>query len=145
MFTTSPEQAMLTRYHRRRRWVIRICLILVFMLLILAVAGFLLLSPTGMTAEEAETAFAKLPANNSRGKAERLLGKPYFEGTENGVTTLSWQYYTHGLQKIDVFHCTLTCDQQGNIHSSNSIKVRVEGWDAWRWRWNKVKQRLGMK
>jgi len=136
---------MIIRNHPRRRWVIRLCLMLLFTLLILAVAGFYLLSSSGMTAGEAETAFAELKSNNSREKAERLLGKPYSEDTENGITTLSWQYYTHGLMKIDAFHCTMACDQQGKVQSSSSIKVRVEGWEAWRWRWNKVKQRLGIK
>lgn len=145
MSTTHSEQALLIRDHRRRRWVIRICVTLLFMIMILAVAGFVLLNPTGMTAEQAESAFAELKANNNRERAESLLGKPYSEDIENEVTRLSWQYYTHGLMKIDVFHCTMICDQQGKVRSSNSIKVRVEGWEAWRWRWNKVKQRLGIK
>lgn len=145
MSTTSPEQTLLTRHHRLRRWTIRICLSVLVLALILVVTGFVLLSPSGMTASEAEAAFAQIKPQGSREETVRLLGKPTTEETSHGVTTLSWQYYTHGLNHVDVFYCTQTRDQQGLLRSSNSIKAKIEGGEVWRWRCNKLKERLGIK
>ncbi|MFT3878268.1 MAG: hypothetical protein QM703_01250 [Gemmatales bacterium] len=145
MATNPSEQENLARSHRLRRWTIRICLLLLLIVLILTISCFVLLSPSGMTATEAEAAFAQMKPQSSREEAVRLLGKPTTEETSHGVTTLSWQYYTHGLNHVDVFYCTQTRDQQGLLRSSNSIKAKIEGGEVWRWRWNKLKQRLGMK
>lgn len=94
----------------------------------------MLLSPSGMTAAEAEAAFAQLKSAVSRQQAEHLLGKPNSEEIIKGITTLSWQYYTHDINQIDVFYCSIAWDERDLSSASRSIKAKIEGKEAWRWR-----------
>ena len=70
---TFTDAELLARHYRRRRWMIRICISLVLILLILTALGFVVLNPSGMSADEAAVAFTQLTHDDTRVRAEHFL------------------------------------------------------------------------
>lgn len=148
MSMSGPEQALLICDHRRRRWIIRLCLAFLFTILILTVIGLLLMSPMGMTAEEAEEICEQFDPSKvyHRTDFERLLGKPHQEKIADGRPVLNWRSYSHSLIEVKIFGFELHCFPDGVTYHWLTERGNTVNWQAaWRLRWMLFKNRLGWK
>lgn len=150
MSNSVTENALLQSDHRRRRWIIRIVLTSIFILLILTVAFLLLSSPTGMTTNEAVAAFAQIKLEQTLEDVERLLGKPVYANkythSDGGVgAMLTWQFFTPDKGNIDCFQYTFRCDENGMVHVVNSYRGVIGGWrNLLITRWLMLIRKLGL-
>lgn len=147
MLLTSAEQVLLTRDHRWRRWTIRICLSVLFMLLLLSVVGIALVSSSGITPDVAHTILTqRLTDKTTRAEVEHLIGKAQNESTQqNGSTMLEWHFTKHSINQVDLFEYKTFCNENGTIHNSSGIRCQFDGWSAWQIRWMLMKARFGWK
>ena len=137
------DAELLSRSRRRRRWVVRMCLSLFFLLILIGI-GVILLKPSGMTAEEAETALSDLKGENTRTSLEHIFGKPYRVETDDGGINLFWQFITQGVDRVDICQFKIRCCGDGSTQIKGFDTFRMEGWSAWTWRWTRLKSRLGL-
>ena len=151
MTLPATDAALLKNDHRRRRWIIRICLLSLLILPLSAVIAITLVSsPSGMTVDEAAAAFAQLKLQNTREDAERLLGKPVYANKythfDGGVgAMLTWQFFTPDKGDIDYFQCTLRSDEKGIVHVVNSSRGVIGGWkNILITRWIMLKRKMGI-
>src|SRR5260221_7133166 len=132
---TFTDAELLARHQRRRRWIVRITLGSMLVLLLLGLGG-LALTSTGMSIEEAEQIFKRLQSENaSVSRAESLLGKPFRYPL--------WLFTKSSFNKIEIFTVSHGSSNPGGYFWMSLGTLTLTGWEAWRFRWQMLKFRLG--
>lgn len=131
---------LLARSHRRRRWIVRITLGSLLVLLLLALAA-LALTSSSMSIEEAEAIFMRLQSEKiSTSDAELLLGKPLRFPRLAGK---AWAFTKSSFNEIEVL-IVVAGWKDANEGTWYSVgKETLTGSDAWKYRWQLLKWRLG--
>ncbi len=148
MATTLTDATLLKNDHRRRRWIIRICLSSLFILILVVIVGFVLLSPpTGIPFDEAVEACSLLKGAATREQVEHLLGMPCSVRTDDyGFTELCWEFFKLGINQDDLVYCMMKFDQKGiKLIQHTDTYFRFTGWGVWGNRWQMLKRRFGIK
>lgn len=148
MTLPSTDAALLKNDHRRRRWMIRICLLSLLILPCLILVGFLLSSPAGMNVNQAAAIFAQFKKQDTREDAERLLGKPVYVHPHTNAdgsreVLLTWQFFTFDNGINVFFEGILHCNENGIIQKVGTKTTEVTGWSALETRWIMFLRRLG--
>lgn len=126
------------RRRNRMRWIVRIGVAVLAVVVILFLTAAYLLQPTTLSPEAAAAAFAQLGEKPTREEAERLLGKPKHSGG------WKWEFVRHNLLDSDVFECAIVWNPDGTIAYKAGVSDSVEGTAVWRWRWTLLKEKFGI-
>jgi hypothetical protein len=142
MNSIPTDAELLACHQRRQRWVVRISLSLLLMVMLLPAAVIILIAPTSISIEEAKALHNQLTDNCLRADAIRLLGKPYKEDRDISV----WLYTKHQLN--ETYFYSIAYDWKVTNPSAPRCfcyEDSVTGWNAWIFRWDMLKVRLGFK
>ncbi|MFT3880703.1 MAG: hypothetical protein QM703_13690 [Gemmatales bacterium] len=134
------EAETLAHHQRRRRWIVRITLGSVLVLLLLALAG-LALTSSGMSIEEAREAYKHLRQEHaSLAQAERLFGRPLINPKYPALKV--WFFTESSSNSIKLYAVCKNETEEESVWM-DSENAPLTGWDAWKFRWWLFKLRLG--
>ena len=119
----------------RARWIIRLSLAGLLLVVVLAVV---LAWPRSsrIASDEAVRRFSTLELGMTRSQIEATLGPPTdVTNRPGGVSIAHWACTRETLTESDTLHITLYFDAEQKLTERYSIRVGLQGWSAWQWRW----------
>jgi hypothetical protein len=137
----------LQRHQRRRRWIVRLTLLFVVLLIGLVLIASVMFRSSALSIAEAKALVMKLGECATREEMEQLLGKPAHVVEQNKQCKLTWIFTHQQLLSIDGLSITVDYEQVNalEIKSIGTGEGRLFGWSVWEYRWNELQTKLGLK
>lgn len=144
MASTEPIH-LIERDRRRRRWIIRFSLL---GLLLVALVGFvaaLMMQSSSYTPDKLRATLEALPEYSSMQEIEHLLGHHHSWQAFDTPQQYTWRLHCQDLNALDIMEVTMRATEDRKLVYSRLHVTRLEGKDAWRYRWDQLLKLLRMK
>lgn len=146
MENAHPAESI-SQHRRRRRWLIRLGLLLVLIITISIFAIMLILQPSGLTISQAQALADQIfsPGEHTRFEYEQLLGSPHsVRDVQNGLEVV-WNFLEHSWNEVRNFGYVARLFPDGVMMDVKMYDSGTVDWrSAWRYRWILLKHRLGI-
>ena len=143
MTTPHLEAQLLARNRSRHRWIVRLSLASLLILLLLVIAGLVLTSSSGLSIEEARVQYNRLGLRTTLEHVESIFGRPSEIVTYDDCKVYHWVFADQSIDKIDYFVVLFLLKHEAMDGRITNPEWTVTGWDSWKSRWRLLKGRLG--
>lgn len=134
------SQLAQARQRNRRRWIVRIGVALLVLLLV-GFLGVFVAMRFGMSPEEADKAYQQLSQQPTREEVLRLFGKPVVDRIANDDRIMLWYFCSQSLWSSEVFR-VMVYWKKGEFRIKQGGYLSYSGWESWQWQWQLFIMRL---
>lgn len=134
------SQLAQARQRNRRRWIVRIGVALLVLLLV-GFLGVFVAMRSGMSPEEADKAYQQLSQQPTREEVLRLFGKPVVDRIANDERIMLWYFCSQSLWSSEVFR-VMVYWKKGEFRIKQGRYISYSGWESWQWQWQLFIMRL---